>query len=177
LANNILSKIKLTNNTISTNEIADELATVAPFLNTINKTNIYHVPENYFETFTVNAAFKKPAKIINFTNRNRKWFAYAAAAVVTGIIAISILFFNRNNETNPYAQINKINISADISKLTDDEINNYLSASTSGGDFINDHDSDDNQDVQDYLNNASDEEIQQYLNETKNPGEKIPKKI
>lgn len=184
LSNSILSKIKLVNNkSNSVNEVAVELAVIAPLLNTINKANIFYVPGEYFENFSVNIVSEQPipAKVINFANRTRKWVMYAAAAMLAGIIATgTIIFLNNSNKTIDlsYQKISQINVNTDISKLSDDEISNYLSASSpASSDLLNDNDSDDTLDIQDYLNNTSDDEIQQYLNQTADPGQKITKRI
>ncbi len=76
---------------------SEELATLSPLLSGLKKEMTartghsdgpFAVPQGYFESLTENISRKenKPvAKIISITSR--KWFRYAAAAVVIGIIA------------------------------------------------------------------------------------------
>jgi hypothetical protein len=182
LSNNILSKIKQNTFAVSEeNEISAELETIAPLLNTINKRNVYSVPDEYFNSFSVNISKKPvPAKVINLFSR-RKWLGYVVAAVITGIVATAGFYFfdNTSNTDNPYQQLSKINITDGISKLSDAEINAFLNTQSAGVNFDNtlNNDSDDNTDIQEYLNNISDDEIQQYLNNNKNPATKKLKRI
>ncbi len=70
------------------NETAkEELATLSPLLNGLKKEMPFAVPQGYFESLTENISReenKPAAKVISLISR--KWFRYAAAAVVIGII-------------------------------------------------------------------------------------------
>jgi hypothetical protein len=180
LSNNILAKIR------SENEVFAELEEVAPFLNTINKKNIYTTPVSYFDNLSANAsdninvAKPVPAKIFNIGSATRKWLTYAAAAVFAGIIGTGILLrADHSKESNEPVKSSyaSMNVDENISNLSDTEIAKYLDTHSSENEIAVPASSDDDIDVQDFLNNSSDEEIQQYLNSTKMPGEKSGKGI
>lgn len=91
LSTNILAKIKSQSDEYINNE-SEELT---PLLISLKDKNVFSVPENYFEnlsdTILNNLNLnKKPAKIIPM-NSARSFWKYAAAAVVTGAIAVSSL--------------------------------------------------------------------------------------
>jgi len=74
----------------------EELESISPFLNNLNKRPVYSVPEGYFENLSVTGKQKKTeARIISITGR--KWLRYAAAAVVTGVIVLAGLMVYNNN--------------------------------------------------------------------------------
>jgi hypothetical protein len=100
----------------------DELRQLSPMLYALKGENIFSVPRNYFDFLAGDIVEKvkpQPAKIITLKKRN-SWLKYAAAAVVTGVIAVSSLqIFNNSSDTVK----NKGNITASTS-LTD-----YIKAS------------------------------------------------
>src|SRR5688572_17959470 len=65
----------------------DELLTLSPLLSGIGRNNPYSVPQGYFEDLSNNGINKekKQAKVVSMS---RKWLQYAAAAVITGAVAI-----------------------------------------------------------------------------------------
>jgi hypothetical protein len=84
LSNQILAKIK-------TEEA--ENAEESSLLSSLKDKNVFTVPEGYFDTLSENIISKidRPAaKVIPISNAKR-WWKYAAAAVVTGAIAVSSL--------------------------------------------------------------------------------------
>jgi hypothetical protein len=96
-----LDEMTLKNIASSDANAADELASISPFLSGLKKEMPYSVPAGYFENLsaTVVAEESKPAaKVISLGSR--KWFRYAAAAVVVGVIAtIGLVFINRDKVT------------------------------------------------------------------------------
>lgn len=164
LANNILSKVKSINEApnASNEEVFEELEHVAPLLNTINKRNVLSVPENYFFDLKVDTGIireSKTAKVISIANNARKWFTYAAAA--------SVLFFL---STTSYLYINhhmknvdrSLTIGQRLATLDDKEIINYLDNDIDDFDLNTTSPAEDS-DINHLLINASDEEIQNYL--------------
>ncbi|HMO62013.1 MAG TPA: hypothetical protein PKC39_07180 [Ferruginibacter sp.] len=86
LASNILEKIKLQQST------ADELQQLSPLLAAVPKQNLQSVPENYFEQLPqsiLQQTGTAGAKIIPIKKRPAL-FRYAAAAVVTGLLALGV---------------------------------------------------------------------------------------
>ncbi len=186
-AANLITKIKAQENK-DLGEL-DELSSIAPLLNTISKENVYTVPANYFQNFVplINAQTAAPARVVKMQH-SRRWFMYAAA-VITGLLAVgAFLFENKNTKSNiiiekvnAYAQFSKMNISENISKLSDAELASYLSQPAA--DYEDDDSTEivpvgnDTNMVQDFITTSSDEELQQYLKENKSPGDKELKGI
>lgn len=74
----------------------EELESISPLLNNLSKRPVFSVPGGYFENFSVPGKQEKiEARIISMTGR--KWLRYAAAAVVTGVIALAGLMVYNNN--------------------------------------------------------------------------------
>jgi hypothetical protein len=170
LADNILKKIK---QPIS-QSVQEELIEISPFLSSISKTNVYSVPENYFGELDALAAagyVKQETKIISLGSRRRKWLSYAAAACMAAFaLTGGYLFFSNSKTANtPTSSVSQMNVQKEISVLSDDEISNYLKDNNNIAVYTNIGDDDQQQqkdmDVQNLLQNVSDEEIQQYLNQ------------
>src|ERR1051326_536746 len=73
----------------------EELESISPLLSSLNKRPVYSVPQGYFENSNFGEVKENAtSKVVSISNR--KWFKYAAAATVTGLIAISALMvFNK----------------------------------------------------------------------------------
>ena len=116
----ILEKIKIQS---KNNEIIEELNNTAPTLNNISKSGIYAIPENYFENFTIILSDKEG--IVKKLNSRFRWVKYAAAAILTGVIAISIFYSNTINKT---IDLYNKSINADIAKSVVSISDNDLSS-------------------------------------------------
>jgi hypothetical protein len=145
LSSNILAKIK----SQSEEQINNESEELSHLLFSLKDKNVFSVPENYFEnlsdTILNNLNLnKKSAKIISMS-RARSFWKYAAAAVVTGAIAVSSLqIFNsspdmkKNNSVvtessglpdyiqSSFQYKTPEQVQAGISALSDDAIVKYL---------------------------------------------------
>jgi len=77
----------------------EELESVSPLLSSINKRPVYSVPHGYFENFKPGADGKKETKVVVLSSR--KWFRYAAAAVIVGVILMAGLIAVNNNHSDP----------------------------------------------------------------------------
>jgi hypothetical protein len=103
LADNI--QIKLKPEPVS--EAARETAALSKTVAEIGHENVFTVPQNYFESLAeqVNLKIIKPAKLVNI-NSHFTVFRYAAAAVVTGIMGLSLfMMLNKKNiEVNTSTQ-------------------------------------------------------------------------
>ncbi|MES2429952.1 MAG: hypothetical protein V4556_03385 [Bacteroidota bacterium] len=104
LADNILLKIKMQE------ESAAELPAV---LQSIRHKNVFEVPQGYFDTLAFdvinNIKTQQPAKVVSFGSRIVK---YAAAAMITGAIALGAYQYSNNNgqtdiTTAAFAQIDQ----------------------------------------------------------------------
>ncbi len=126
----------------------DELRKLSPMLYALKGDNIFSVPRGYFESLPENIIEKvtpQPAKIVTMKTRS-SWLKYAAAAVITGVIAVSSLqIFNRSHKdtirvkttiaasaTLPdyikasFKYKTEDDLNAAIAKLSDDDIAKYL---------------------------------------------------
>lgn len=74
-----------------------ETSFVSPLVAGIGNKNVFSVPQGYFENFKVKKDQQSPAKVITM-NPRRNVFRYAAAAVVTGILAVGSYFMLNNNK-------------------------------------------------------------------------------
>lgn len=83
------------------NTVQEETATISELVAGIGSRNIFNVPQDYFENLVVNKVEdQKPvAKVISMKSRTNV-FRYAAAAVVTGVIALSAFFMLNNNSSD-----------------------------------------------------------------------------
>ncbi len=182
LSDKILSKIK--NREI---ENADtEIEKLSPLLFSLKDKNVFTVPLDYFENVTgdiIHKINKKPAKIVSFS-KARTWWKYAAAAVITGAIAVSSLqIFNsspdmqKNNSVvtessglpdyikSSFQYKTPEQVDAGISTLSDDAIANYLEKHGSimdNEELSNDLDTKDLPTTTDYLTDEN--ALNNYLN-------------
>jgi hypothetical protein len=163
LSDSILHKIDS-----SSNEVYKELSDVAPLLNTISKRTIFSIPQGYFENLqALNKIETKATKIVSIGSHIRKWMTYAAAASVLFIIATTAyLYIDIHGQ---YFE-KQLPVEQKISKLNDQEIINYLKDNDGilSGAFISVPDEQDSQ-IQTLLKNASDEDIQNYLDNYSDP--------
>ena len=171
-ADSVLKKIK----SIQQNPVQQELEEISPLLNSIPKTNVLTVPDNYFEQLDPLSKIveeAKPAKVISLGSRTRKWINYAAAACISAIlIGGGYVYFSKEKINDAgitdrsIAASASINVQDAISGLSDSEIENYLSENSSMAVFTNvgmDEGQQQTIDLQHLMKNISDEEIQEYL--------------
>lgn len=134
LATTILQKIKLAEN----NSVIAETKAISPVVAAIGNQNIFTVPLGFFEHLQINV---KPVANIVKMKPLRSVFRYAAAAVITGLLGISIInLTDKNPETTLQAPVVQ---TASIIKNANEII--------SKGSFENE------------LNSISDTDIEQYL--------------
>ena len=113
------------------NEVAEETAELSNLVAGIGKHNIYKAPQGYFENLSANILqrLRPAAKVISMKPRIAA-FKYAAAAVVTGIIAISAFFMLNNNNAQSKQQVAVIKEANKIIETNsfDKEMNNISDA-------------------------------------------------
>ncbi len=160
LANSILQKIK----SAAKSEVEQELEEIEPFLAGIPKVNPYTVPKGYFETFSVPLMKKEEkAPVIKMSRRPAKWITYAAAAVVTGIVATGVVLFAGKDDS-----VSPAKYTAALANVSDNDLADYLDNSVTDIDVApasNTSTISSTGLYQELLNNVSDNDIQQYLNE------------
>jgi len=166
LADDILNKIKTQSRR---SEVQLELDSLSPVLSSIPKTNVYTIPDNYFEELSAPVNNQAaPAKVISM-GRVRKWMNYAAVACVA-VLLFSGGYFYLSKSYNKIEVVAApvVNVEEQISVLSDEEITDYLRTNSNMSVYTNtnvDENQSRNMDVQNMLQNVSDEEIQQYLDQ------------
>ena len=142
----------------------EELVELSPLLSGLKKKTTYTVPEGYFENLqpVVDIEGKRSeGKVIPITRR--KWFRYAAAAVVIGFVA-SLTFILRDKQpvdpdTKSYAWIQK-----NLKKVSTDDIDEFVElANAETADVVK---VDAKNEISNLLKDISDKEIQDFLNDT-----------
>lgn len=171
-AESVLQKIRLDEKKVS--DVCNELEEIAPLLNTISKRKIYSLPENYFDGFSVGMQIlQEPAKVISLATKFRKALHYAVAASVLFVIASTSFLYVHQHTKN----INKsLSIEQRLATLNDDDIINYLKYDHQADEISPTSNAQDTQ-LQNLLMNASDEEIERYLDEDNINNEKNVKGI
>lgn len=177
LAGDILSKIQTTQ--IPVNEVSEELAEIAPFLNTISKQQVYTAPAGYFSKTDFVAAVgneKKETKIVTLKFA-RKWMQYAAAAVMAGILVTGAFLFTDINKT-VYEKYDQVDVPAELNKVSEAELVTYLDnpehsvvinagpSIPSGRQALTE--------IKNTIQLVSDEELDQYLKANSDPADIIP---
>jgi hypothetical protein len=77
----------------------EELHSISPLLSSLSKRPVYAVPEGYFENLNVaGEQGKTHSKVVSIISR--KWFKYAAAAIVISAISLTGLFVYKHNHTD-----------------------------------------------------------------------------
>jgi hypothetical protein len=167
--------------------VNDELEKLPSLMAGLRDKSVYEVPEGYFDGLAGNilALAKKPATapaaVISMNSRDNgrrrsigKWLKYSAAAVTAGLIlTMGWLGFH-----NPANGTGSTDLVANLSKVSDQEILNYLesqnmplaetTANSTATATLDLNDAD----VKNILGNVPDAELDQYMEDnggTKNP--------
>ena len=148
---------------------ADELKQLSPLLSGLKKEMPYSIPSGYFNQLTVvktEAETRPAAKVVSMFKRS--WFRYAAAAVVTGVIAIgALLYFNRatTSNTDPDGIVKQM-----MKKVSTDDINNFVQLTTEESRDVAKVDArvemKDKNDVQELIKDIPEKDIQSFLDDT-----------
>jgi hypothetical protein len=144
----------------------EELESLSPFLSSIKKENPYSVPDNFFDKITIPAPEQTVTETKVIAISSRKWYRYAAAAVVTSFIAVSaFLFFGKKQTIDPseksFAWVKK-----NMNKVSTDEISNFIQLTDETAPVVAVNTENTNE-VKELMKNVSDKEIQEFLNDTK----------
>ena len=147
---------------------AEELKELSPFLSGLKKEMPYSVPAGSFEqldSVTNTKEIKPAAKVVYITRQ--KWFRYAAAAVVVGIIAVGgLLIFNKPTSVN--GDDGKI-VTNLMKKVSTEEIDKFVQLADEEVPDVAMVDSrnqvKDKNEIQELIKDVSDKDIQDFLNE------------
>lgn len=152
-------------------DASEELGNLSPLLSGLKKEMPYSVPAGYFDTVSAPvAAENKSAKVVSMVG-SRKWFRYAAAAVVTGVIVLlGFSYFNQENSGSSYgtavANFDKSALK-EIKKTSDTELNEFVKQFDEAGLSTEETAATDTKkEVKDLLKDIPENELKQFLNET-----------
>ncbi len=164
---------KITEAKVSSDE--DELVAIAPVLAGISRKNVFSVPGNYFDALDLtpyNRNVNEPqARVVPL--KKRSWYTYASAAIISGLILLG--GFAWLKDSNYHHQFNKVkntDMQEAVSTISDAEISHFLEhqvvmPESGAGSMDELHEPD----VNDVINNMSSQEIMDYLENNKEPGE------
>lgn len=150
----------------------EELEFISPLLSGLNKQMPYSVPVGYFEKISsdvpsrLNTSTSAEPKVISLTHR--KWFRYAAAAVVIGFIALGGLLFERrpssvDPDKNPDEWIAK-----NVRKVSADKLDDFIKLTdeeSSSKEATTDKEAKPNE-IKDLMKDVPENQIQEFINET-----------
>ncbi|MGK2862470.1 MAG: hypothetical protein ACSLE0_11080 [Chitinophagaceae bacterium] len=141
----------------------EEIEDLSPLLSTLKIKKPFTVPEGYFEKLqpVQSASHESKTKIVSITHR--KWFRYAAAALVIGFIS-TIGFLNLNKKEIDPAEKSYAWVKKNLKKVSTDDIDQFVkSTNTESTDVVKLEAKDE---IINLLKDVSDKEIQDFLNET-----------
>lgn len=171
LASGILSRIKS-----GEQSARDEISQLSPLLAAASRQMPNDVPVGYFEFFadSVNhQRSKKETKVVSIFQR-KAWVRYAAAAVVTGVIAIGALMMNRNSHGDTESlSAAQVELEQKLSNVNDVAVEKLLATEESGAEEINTGDADavllaaslSSDKLEDVLKQLPDDAIQKYVDD------------
>lgn len=152
-------------------EATEELGNISPLLSGLKKVMPYSVPAGYFDTISAPVAeTHQPAKVVSMGG-SRKWFRYAAAAVVTGVVALlSVLYISQDNTGKTEGTVAakfENNMLKEIRKTSDTVLTEFVKQFDEAGLRTDETAATDtNKEVKDLLKDIPENELKQFLNET-----------
>lgn len=153
LSQDVLSKIKLQDS--NSNAIVNELQKIAPLLNSIDKQPPYAIPDDYFDQLEVNTT----TKIVPFRSVAR-FISYTAAAMIVGILSVGTVQYLKSTRIS-------FDFEKEVAVTSADEIHQYLE-SQPNIEFSVISPLVDEPENNYFLEAASEEEIQHYLQQNEN---------
>jgi hypothetical protein len=140
----------------------EEIENLSPLLSGLKKEMPYSVSQGYFDSI-----IEKPVqetKVISITHR--KWFRYAAAAVVIGIIILGGLkFFNSPNSIDPIKNPDRW-VKRSVRKIDSKDIDAFVASVDQNNIAPVAIDPSNTDEVKELIKDVSDKEIEDFLNET-----------
>jgi len=136
----------------------EELETLSPLLSGLKKEIPYAVPAGYFDSLQT----KQETKVVSITSH--KWFRYAVAAVMVGVVATVALLINNSQRSFDkfVAKVDK-----EIKKASDKELIEFVELTDASRDMaVNGS----KEDVKELLKDIPAAELQEFLEEVAEPG-------
>ena len=134
----------------------EETKALSPLVASLKNKMAFNIPPGYFDTLSQSIAeklaeTKKEAPVfqINTSFKSRKpgWWKYAAAAAITGIIAVSALFFLNNTQDNSSTLSSTGNVKQQpvlmqLPEVSDIDLAGYLSTIPETPEWVSENDAD-----------------------------------
>ncbi len=141
----------------------EEIETLSPLLSGLKKQIPYSVPDGYFDNL-VEKTNKPAAKVVSITHR--KWFRYAAAAVVTGVAVLTgFIFFGKSDNEKEAGGLALANFTREIQKMDDmqkDNLMDFIDAGMSGNETAQLNTDSRLNEVKELLKGVSDKELKEF---------------
>lgn len=136
----------------------EEIQALSPLIASLKNKPAFNIPAGYFDTLPQSiteklAETEKEAPVFQintrFKNRKPGWWKYAAAAAITGVIAVSTLFFWNNTQDN-YSSPTLSSTGNDkqqpvltqLPEVSDIDLAGYLSAVPETPEWVSENDAD-----------------------------------
>lgn len=142
----------------------EELESISPLLSGLKKEMPFTIPQGYFENIVAaNPQEKQTAKVISFSSR--KWFKYAAAAILVGVIATTSVLLINKKQTESFAKF-EIKLNKEIKKTSDKELDEFIKYADASQDLVY---NEPKEEVKTLLKDVPASELQDFLNEIADP--------
>ncbi len=147
----------------------EELETLSPLLSGLKKEMPFSVPQGYFESLSENISReenKPAAKVISIPSR--KWFRYAAAAVIIGIVVTTGLLFLGGGEKEPGGKA-LAKFTRDVKKMDDtqkDNLIDFIDAGMNGDETAQVSTDNKSDEVKNLLQGISADELKDFQEQT-----------
>jgi hypothetical protein len=150
----------------------EELAAISPLLNSLNKRPVFSVPQGYFENFKIASSSERgiDAKVVSLSQR--RWLRYAAAAIVTGIIALAgLMVYDNNKQTSTAGKTPLAKFEKEVKKIEDvkstDNLIEFMDAGLNERELASNHKTSATEDVQRLLKDVSTDELKEFTEQSK----------
>ena len=152
--------------------VNDELENLSPLMNNLKGKNVYAVPVGYFESLAdsvlAKAKQQQPSKVISISFK-RKMIQYASAAIVAGLI-VTAGFIYFTQPAKPTDTPVEESVAKDLKNTSDAELFNFIESEDNTVDETAATATASEEiatiDMKDMLADVSDDELQQYIEET-----------
>ena len=147
--------------------VGEELESISPLLSGLNKQMPYEVPQGYFETLgkEVIQAEQPGAKVVSLTHR--KWFRFAAAAMITGMIGLAsfLVLGKKDMQAMPLAKFER-KLNKEIQKMSDTELAEFLESTEATMNGQENVSTNTNNEIKELLKDVTESEMKEFIEET-----------
>lgn len=149
-------------------DAASELAALSPLLSSLGKQMPFSIPADYFSSLgpqlTAITHTKETGRVVSMGSRT--WVRYAAAAVVTALVAISsLVYLNRGNDTGDHSA-ELANDGGLLKGVPTEQVDQLIKLADEEVIYANNTpDKSESREVDRLMQKVSDKEIQDFLND------------